>query len=84
VFLSSILVGLFVLLGTGLVLTGRPGTSGGDMSSIRDLGLTLYKKYAFPFELASVLLLVAIIGAVALTRRHGQGLAGSVARGEDA
>jgi NADH-quinone oxidoreductase subunit J len=50
------------------------------MASIRDLGLTLYQKYAFPFELASVLLLVAIVGAVALTRRHGRGFEGSVAR----
>ena len=78
--LSSILVALLVLLGTGLVLTGRPGPSEGNMASIRDLGLTLYQKYAFPFELASVLLLVAIVGAVALTRRHGRGFEGSVAR----
>lgn len=34
------------------------------------LGLLLYGKYLFPFEVASVLLLVAIIGAVAMSRRH--------------
>jgi NADH-quinone oxidoreductase subunit J len=34
------------------------------------IGLLLYGKYLFPFEVASLLLLVAIIGAVALSRRH--------------
>lgn len=34
------------------------------------IGLLLYGKYLLPFEIASVLLLVAIIGAVALSRRH--------------
>ena len=32
--------------------------------------MLLYGKYLLPFEVASVLLLVAIIGAVALSRRH--------------
>lgn len=34
------------------------------------IGMLLYSKYLFPFEVASILLLVAIIGAVALSRRH--------------
>ena len=34
------------------------------------VGLLLYSKFLFPFEVASVLLLVAIVGAVALSRRH--------------
>jgi len=33
-------------------------------------------------EVASVLLLVAIVGAVGITRRHGRGLEGHVAEGE--
>ncbi len=34
------------------------------------IGLLLYSKYLLAFEVASVLLLVAVIGAVALSRRH--------------
>lgn len=40
-----------------------------DFSNIRELGLILYTQYIYPFELASVVLLVAIVAAVALTMR---------------
>jgi NADH-quinone oxidoreductase subunit J len=33
------------------------------------LGLILYTDYAYPFEIAAVILLVAIIAAIALTHR---------------
>ncbi|MEJ2208180.1 MAG: NADH-quinone oxidoreductase subunit J [Anaerolineae bacterium] len=38
--------------------------------SVRDLGAALLTGYAVPFELASVLLLVALVGAVALARKR--------------
>jgi NADH-quinone oxidoreductase subunit J len=38
------------------------------------LGELLYTKYLYPFELASVLLLVAIVAAIVLTMRHRAGL----------
>ena len=34
----------------------------------------MYTQYVYPFELAAVLLLVAIIAAIALTMRHRAGL----------
>ncbi|HET9106253.1 MAG TPA: NADH-quinone oxidoreductase subunit J, partial [Steroidobacteraceae bacterium] len=34
----------------------------------------IYTRYAYPFELAAVQLLVAIVAAIALTMRHRQGL----------
>jgi NADH-quinone oxidoreductase subunit J len=37
-------------------------------SNIEQLGLSLYSTYLVPFEVASVLLLVAIVGAVTLAR----------------
>jgi NADH-quinone oxidoreductase subunit J len=43
-------------------------TGAGGLSQA--VGILLYTKYLFPFEVASVLLLVAIVGAVALSRRH--------------
>lgn len=38
-----------------------------DYSNIKQLGVLLYTEYAYPFELAAVILLVAIIAAISLT-----------------
>ncbi|MRR50449.1 MAG: NADH-quinone oxidoreductase subunit J [Rhodocyclaceae bacterium] len=40
------------------------------VSNTKELGRLLFTDYVFPFELASVILLVAIIAAVLLTLRH--------------
>ena len=40
-----------------------------DYNNTRELGLALYTQYVWPFEIAAVLLLVAIIAAIALTLR---------------
>ena len=40
----------------------------------RALGVLLYTKYLYPFELASVILLLAIVAAIVLTMRHRVGL----------
>ena len=38
-------------------------------SNVREIGSVLYTDYVYPFEIASVILLVAIIAAIALTMR---------------
>jgi NADH-quinone oxidoreductase subunit J len=43
-------------------------------SNTQELGALLYSRYAYPFEIAAVLLLVAIVAAIALTLRHRVGL----------
>jgi NADH-quinone oxidoreductase subunit J len=43
-------------------------------SNTQELGSVLYTQYAYPFELAAVVLLVAIIAAIALTTRARRGL----------
>ena len=43
-------------------------------SNTGELGSVLYTKYVYPFELAAVLLLVAIIAAIVLTMRNRRGL----------
>ena len=43
-------------------------------SNTRALGQVLYTKYLYPFELAAVLLLIAIVAAITLTMRHRTGL----------
>ena len=44
-----------------------------DYSNTLELGHMLYTKYVYPFELAAVLLLVAIVAAIALTLRRRPG-----------
>jgi NADH-quinone oxidoreductase subunit J len=43
-------------------------------SNTQELGALLYSRYVYPFEIAAVLLLVAIVAAIALTLRHRVGL----------
>ena len=45
-----------------------------NYSNTEEIGLLLFTKYAFPFEIASVVLLVAAIAAVALTLRKRVGV----------
>jgi len=45
-----------------------------DYSNTLALGQALYTRYAYPLELAAMLLLVAIVAAIALTLRHRPGL----------
>ena len=40
-----------------------------DHSNTRELGSVLYTQYVYPFELAAMLLLVAIVAAISLTMR---------------
>jgi NADH-quinone oxidoreductase subunit J len=52
---------------------GRGGDSGafpgGAVSSVRVIGRLLFTDYAFAFEVTSILILVAMVGAVVLARR---------------
>jgi NADH-quinone oxidoreductase subunit J len=41
-----------------------------DYSNTRELGRVLYTDYVYPFEIAAVILLVAIVAAIALTLRR--------------
>lgn len=54
----------------GIEVFPLPERMGVDYSNTRELGMLLYTVYAYPFELAGVILLVAIVAAIALTLRH--------------
>jgi len=54
--------------------TNMPPPAPADYSNTLTLGTALYTKYAYPFELAAMLLLVAIVAAITLTMRHRVGL----------
>jgi NADH-quinone oxidoreductase subunit J len=53
----------------GLQALPGPADPGPGYSNTKELGRLLYTDYAYPFELAAVLLLVAIVVAIALTLR---------------
>jgi len=70
-------VGVLVLVEMALVLVGsylRPATAAAPApaagGNTRALGLLLYTDYVYAFELAAVVLLVAIVAAIALTHRR--------------
>jgi len=52
--------------------------SAADYNNTRELGLLLYTEYFYAFELAAVVLLVAIVAAIALTMRRRPGLKAQV------
>ena len=72
----ALVVGGIMVLEMISVLANRIWGAGGprrlpaDYSNTRELGLVLYTQYAFAFEIAAVILLVAIIAAIALTLRQ--------------
>ena len=45
-----------------------------DYSNTKELGRLIYTQYVYPFELAAVLLLVAMVAAIALTLRRRAGV----------
>jgi NADH-quinone oxidoreductase subunit J len=54
----------------GLDEVAAPARHGADYSNTEALGSVLYTDYVFPFEIAAVILLVAIVAAIALTMRR--------------
>ena len=48
---------------------GAEPVHGADYSNTKELGVVLYTQYVFAFEIAAVILLVAIIAAISLTMR---------------
>jgi NADH-quinone oxidoreductase subunit J len=59
---------------TGLDVSRSAVSEPDGYSNTLALGQVIYTRYAYPFELAAVLLLVAIVAAISLTMRHRQGL----------
>jgi len=72
-------VGLLMFIEMAFLITQRyfkadnfpaPAASAGDYSNTQMLGRLLYDEYLFQFEVAAVILLVAIVAAIALTMRR--------------
>ncbi len=59
------------------VVTGSPALPmppASEVTNTEALGLVLYTRYAFYFQVCGLILLVAMIGAIVLTLRHTEGV----------
>ena len=78
---AEITIGLGAWSAGGIELGARPVVSALAVDNVRAVGLLLYSRYLFVFELAGFVLLVAMIGAIVLTQRPRVGSkAQSIAR----
>ena len=58
----------------GIDVTAGAQSQAADYSNTAELGKLLYTEYVYAFELAAVLLLIAIVAAISLTMRKRAGL----------
>jgi NADH-quinone oxidoreductase subunit J len=65
-------LGLFGVLVAAVwnVAAGRPGALASDFGTVRAVGKILFTQYLLPFEATSLLLLVAIVGAVVVAKER--------------
>jgi NADH-quinone oxidoreductase subunit J len=77
ILLALIMFGMLYYVLTGNQFSvdsmAAPAARAADYSNTRALGQVLYTDYVFAFEIAAVILLVAIIAAIALTLRRRPG-----------
>jgi NADH:ubiquinone oxidoreductase subunit 6 (subunit J) len=76
VFAGIVALMLFAALAVVFRITNIPGSDGNVSGivivSIKDFSSILFSKYALPFEVASVLLLAALVGSVVLAIKEKQ------------
>jgi len=65
---------MYIVLGGQDFGLKMPAPKAADYSNTKALGRVLYTEYAYAFELAAVILLVAIVAAIVLTLRRRSGL----------
>lgn len=63
-------IAMVMLAGFGPENFGQPSAHPADYSNSKELGLLIYTVYVYPFEIAAILLLVAIVAAITLTMRR--------------
>ena len=75
--LAAVLVieAVYLLLVRGVPsgLVTRPAEYANSMDSLREMALLLFGQYLLPFEVTSILLLVAMVGAIVLTKQEKGG-----------
>ncbi len=81
--LGALLIGVMVVaIRLGVGLSGAPGPAApGD--NVEAVGRTLFTRFVFPFEVTSILLIVAAIAAMVLARQRGRGVGQNPPEEED-
>jgi NADH-quinone oxidoreductase subunit J len=71
--LSVVLVveSIYLIMSRAQTATGisAPAASLNDMDNLRLMAMALFNEYLLPFEVTSILLLVAMVGAIVLTKQ---------------
>ena len=65
-------VGVFALLAASVIYTTVKTVPDRQAVPLEDLGRTLFEQWAVPFEIASLVLLVALIGVVVMVGANGR------------
>jgi len=68
--LILIVFGYFATMGFKKVLSGAPASRPETFGTVQGVGEVLFRDYLLPFELTSVLIVVAILGVVAIAKRR--------------
>ncbi len=68
------LITVFLVRNSGLPVLENPPPHPADYSNTKELGAVLYTEHVYAFELASFILLLAIVAAIVLTMRKRPGL----------
>ncbi|MEW5946953.1 MAG: NADH-quinone oxidoreductase subunit J [bacterium] len=72
---ALLLIALFLAIGASIVARAFHGvapaalSAPADLTNVQLIGVRLMRLYALPFEIASVVLLVAMVGAIIIARR---------------
>jgi NADH-quinone oxidoreductase subunit J len=55
------------------MVVAAPDLAVNSMENLREMAMTMFNQFLLPFEVTSVLLLVAMVGAIVLTKREKVG-----------
>ena len=70
VLLAELVLAVLSWKAGGIETPARAAAAGSEVANIEALGMLLYTRYLFIFEVAGLVLLVAMVGAIVLTRRR--------------
>lgn len=71
-FVFLIVAGFFALMFTGIQTMNIPSdvANYSETNNVKEVGVLMFTQYVIPFETVSVLLLVALVGAIILARKE--------------
>jgi len=64
---------LMLVRNPSVAMINPPTEATNTVGELQDLGMTLFNQYLLPFEVTSILLLVAMVGAIVLTKQEKKG-----------